>query len=817
MDGAGNVYIADSGNHRIRRVDAAGVITTVAGTGGFGFSGDGGPATAALLNVPTGLAVDGAGNVYIADSGNHRIRRVNGAGNITTVAGTGATGSSGDGGPATAAQLGYPTGVAVDGAGNVYIADYGNHRIRRVDGAGGITTVAGTGAFGFSGDGGPATAAQLYMPAGVTVDRAGNVYIADAYNHRVRRVDTAAVITTVAGTGAAGFSGDGGPATAAQLRNPFHVTVDGAGNVYLADNGNHRIRRVDAAGVITTVAGTGAAGFSGDGGLASAAQLDVPTGIAVDGVGNVYIADSGNHRIRRVDAAGVITTVAGTAVAGFGGDGGPATAAQLSNPSGVAVDGAGNVYIAATGNHRIRRVDAAGVITTVAGTSASGFSGDGGPATAAQLSNPSGMDVDGAGNVYVADAGNFRIRRVDAAGVITTVAGTSAFFGSNGDGGPATAAQLAIPRGVGVDGAGNVYIADSGNHRIRRVDAAGVITTMAGQIDVEGVGTLAQATLAGPVALHLASPFTLVAGGAFGVVQAIRAGGDQLETVAGRYPHGAATGSLARYRPDTFGTVEGVAFDVTASVIYLTETSASRLHVITVVDPDDPATWTITALGAGTPGFSDGALATARFRQPSGLLLDGRTLYVADSGNHVIRAIDLDGQTVTTVAGTPATLGYFGDDLLATAALMYAPTAMTLAANGDLFIADSGNHRVRRVEAGTGIITTVLGDGVAASSGEGAPAWTFPVDDPRGLTTDALGNLYVTSTTTVRLLAADDDGIVDGNGAVQTIYGAAPRATFPAYATSCLTGIAVVDAETVRTTDRCSGLYVELSRQAVAP
>ena len=261
-----------------------------------------------------------------------------------------------------------------------------------------IDTVAGLRVIG---DGGPASEGQFYLPTGVAVDGAGNLYIADTDNHRIRKVDAAGTITTVAGTGESGFSGDGGPASEGQLHRTYGVAVDGAGNLYIADADNNRIRKVDAAGTITTVAGTGESGFSGDGGPASEGQLDFPVGVAVDGAGNLYIADADNNRIRKVDAAGTITTVAGTGESGFSGDGGPASEGQLYYPYGVAVDGAGNLYIADTDNHRIRKVDAAGTITTVAGTGGEG-----------QLYYPNGVAVDGAGNLYIADTVNHRIRKV---------------------------------------------------------------------------------------------------------------------------------------------------------------------------------------------------------------------------------------------------------------------------------------------------------------------------------------------------------------------------------------------------------------------
>ena len=471
LDGAGNLYIADRQNQRIRKVDAAGVISTVAGDGTFGYGGDGGPAAAAQLGAPFGVALDGAGNLYITDTFNNRIRKVDAAGVISTVAGDGMRGYGGDGGPAAAAQLFLPTGVALDGAGNLYITDTSNNRIRKVDAAGVISTVAGDGTRGYGGDGGPATAAQLSSPYGVALDGAGNLYIADTRNDRIRKVDASGAISTVAGDGTQGYSGDGGPATAAQLRLPYGVALDGAGNLYIADTSNDRIRKVDASGAISTVAGDGTRGYGGDGGPATAAQLSLPFRVALDGAGNLYIADTYNNRIRKVDASGVITTVAGDGTRGYGGDGGPATAAQLDLPYGVALDGADNLYIADRNNHRIRKVDASGVITTVAGDGTRGYGGDGGPATAAQLDLPYGVALDGADNLYIADRNNDRIRKVDAAGVITTVAGDGT-RGYGGDGGPAVAAQLNSPRGVALDGAGNLYIADSGNDRIRRLTPA---------------------------------------------------------------------------------------------------------------------------------------------------------------------------------------------------------------------------------------------------------------------------------------------------------------------------------------------------------
>jgi uncharacterized protein (TIGR03437 family) len=518
VDSAGALYIADAGNQRVRKV-ANGVITTVAGNGLAGYSGDGGPATSARLNDPVGLAVDSAGNLYIADVNNSCVRKVaNGV--ITTVAGNGVAGFGGDNGPATTAQLNGPYAVAVDAAGNLYISDALNQRIRKVA-AGIITTIAGNGTAGFSGDNGPAVNAQLATPLGLSVDAAGNLYFADRDNQRVRKV-TNGVITTIAGNGTTGFSGDGGQAISAEFSEPVSVALDAAGALYITDDYNYRIRKI-ASGVISTVAG---------GGVPTSSQFGGLSGIAVDSAGSVYVGDQGNHRVLKV-ANGTITTTAGNGTKGFSGDGGSATAAQLNSPYGVAVDSAGNLYIADSGNNRVRQISN-GVITTVAGNGTQGFSGDNGPALSAELNYPIGVAVDSAGSVYVADANNYRVRKVskgsittvagngmgntggtnvpatsvgfsalagiavDASGnlyiaddtfdnairkvtngIITTIAGGSAGSGFGGDNGPAVSAQLGQPTGVAVDSDGNVYLADSGNQRVRKV-VNGMITTIAG-------------------------------------------------------------------------------------------------------------------------------------------------------------------------------------------------------------------------------------------------------------------------------------------------------------------------------------------------
>ncbi len=459
-DGEGNLYVLDfdffsvSGT-RILKIRPDRTVVPVAGAGRAGYSGDNGPATEAQISA-SDLAADNSGNLFIADTGNYLIRKVDAAGIITKVAqGTAPITVDGsgnlfyflrdgtlqrlapDGRIDPIATVAAPTGIAVNAAGEIYVTSGG--RLYQLDASGGKRLISGCGC---AGDGGPVTQASILSAAGVARDAAGNVYFSDLGNHTVRRVAPDGIVTRVAGTGEPGDSGDNGPAISAQVSSPSGLAVDAAGNLYIADRGNSRIRKVTADGIIRTVAGNGVAGFSGDGGPATAARLAQPDGVIVDPAGNIFIADTANHRIRKVDPAGNIQTIAGSDSFGTSGDGGPASSALLVNPRALAFDLDGSLLFTDSSAHMVRRITTAGIIERVSGTGAAGSSGDGGPAVAARNWTPWGLAVDTNGNILISDNGTYRLRVVDRSGTIRTMLQ------------PVIAAT-----GLAPDPAGNVWIA----------------------------------------------------------------------------------------------------------------------------------------------------------------------------------------------------------------------------------------------------------------------------------------------------------------------------------------------------------------------
>jgi uncharacterized protein (TIGR03437 family) len=563
VDAGGNVYVSEFIGHRVYQIAVDGVISVVAGTGVAGNSKEDVPAALAQLSYPKGLAVDSHGALYIADSGNHAIRKV-AQGVMSTLVRGGREGSA-------ATVLNDPTGVAVDSAGNVYFADNGNARIRRVpaggtvpatvaskdtpvaalsvavsswrdiavdasgalyiaDGqrvakfasAGTLQTIAGDGTYQFRASGTMATMNRLYGPYGVAVDAAGYLYIADQGNHRIRKVAASGLMTTIAGPGDGRTIGDGGLAVAASVFEPAGVAPDGYGNVWIAEYLAHRIRRVGRDGIISTAAGTGVAGFQGDAGT----QMNSPTGVVADSLGNIYFSDTYNHRVRKLDTNGRLSTVAGKGVRGYAGDAGLASQAQLDTPRFLALDAAGNLYIADQGNHCVRQVtnSTPPLIHTVAGTGVAGYSGDGDSAVRARLNAPTGVAVSTGGDVFIADSYNHRIRLVSSGGIIRTIAGTGT-AGFSGNGSTATAAQIHTPTGLALDGGGNLYFADNDNNQVRK------LTPTSGGIVVSdplvAVGVLNGASMqAGPLAAgEIVSIFGAGIGPATAVTAALDASG----------------------------------------------------------------------------------------------------------------------------------------------------------------------------------------------------------------------------------------------------------------------------------------------------
>lgn len=516
----GRLLIAESLSHRVWVVEG-GKLQPFAGSGAAGSDGDGSAAVDATLQSPSAVAAAADGSVYVLDDAAAVVRRVDADGTITTVAGTGTAGFSGDGGPATQAQLDSPQGISAAPDGTVYIGDVRNRRVRRVGTDGIMSTVAGTGTRGYTGDGGPATAAELATPQALAIGPGGAVLVVDGFNNRLRSIDAGGTITTAAGTGPAGMSGDGGPATEAPLRTPRGIGFDEEGRLYIVEGYTDGVRRVERDGTISTLgyqpdsglaglvvgpggilvesatltsqvlfvatdgrvmvlAGTrGGSGFSGDGGPGSAAQLNFPVGVAIDGQ-SVLVADSANHRLRRIDQNGVITTVAGTGLPqNDGGRDAPAAEVALAQPTGVAVGPDASIYVTEMAGNRVRRIRPDGIMVTIAGTGQAGFGGDGGPATAARLNAPGGVAVAADGTVYVTEVKGHRVRRIGTDGTITTVAGTGD-EGFSGDGGPAIVAQLSGPAFCAIGPDASLYVSDSGNGRVRRVDQDGTITTVAG-------------------------------------------------------------------------------------------------------------------------------------------------------------------------------------------------------------------------------------------------------------------------------------------------------------------------------------------------
>jgi trimeric autotransporter adhesin len=671
----GSFYIADADNTMILRVGTDGIVHVIAGNGFVGHWGDNGLAVnAALFNV-SGVAVDSAGNVYIAEAGGANnggtIRMVTPDGNIKTIAGTGGVGTTGDGGPATLAKLNRPYGITVDASGNIYFTQTEDNRIRKFTVGGTITTFAGGGqTTGIRADGGKATDAALGSLARLAADSAGNVYFVDN-NATIRKVTSAGILSTVAGGGQS--VADGIAPTQARL-TPAGVAVDSSGNLYIADYQLSAIRKV-INGVITTIAGPGR-GFAGDDGPASQAAFNFPVGgLAVDSNGNVFVADNENLRIREV-SGGVVRTAAGNGLYRLAGNGGPAASATIYYPGGIRTDALGNIYFVEQTLNRIRKIAPDGTISVFAGQGPFGFTGDNGPALNARLGFPTFLAIDAANNVYVSDTINHVIRKIDSNQIITTVAGIGGSSGYSGDQGPARQARLDEPTGLDFDGEGNLWFADNLNNAIRVVAPNGVISTVAGngKPGYFGDGGPASAALLNsPLGVRVSAP---------------------------------GTAQEAIYFSDAGNNV------------------VRRIRFIQgkfVID---------TVAGNNKPGYSgdNGLAINASLSQPEGLAFDDfGYLYIADRGNSVVRDVSPDG-FIYTLAGD-GTFAFAGDGGPAIFASLEGPFDLTFDAGGNLLISDLFTNRIRQVLVNTP--TAQANPGALAFT---APAGSSPVQQSISIT-----------------------------------------------------------------------------------
>jgi sugar lactone lactonase YvrE len=613
VDGSGNIFIADGGDHTIRKVAAGGVVTTFAGSSGQPGSTDGSGSSARFL-YPYAIAVDASGNVYVADSGNQNIRGISPGGNVYTIAGTAGVAGSTDG-TGVAALFNLPQGITVDAAGNIYVSDTNNSTIRKITAGGVVSTLAGAAGQTGGADGAGASARFSY-PFGLAADALGNIYVADFDNDAVRKVTPGGSVTTLAGS--AGTSGSvDGQGSAARFNHPEAVSVDAAGNVYVIDTSNQTVRMITAGGSVTTLAGMPSIGGRADG-TGAAARFFYPGGIASTSSGSVYVADTGNHAIRAMASPGVVTTLAGGA-GQMGSVDGTGAQALFAYPYGLAVDGAGNLFIADSGNNTIRKATATGAVTTFAGSAGPlGGSADGSGA-AARFSSPSGMAVDASGNIFVADAGNSTIRKISAGGAVTTFAGTAGSAGSSD--GTGAAARFNAPEGVAVDAVGNVYVADTRNDTIRKITAGGTVTTLAGVAGQTGTGDGAggSARFNGPCAVAVDILGNVYVADFFNAtIRAINTS-NTVTTLAGSAGHvGFADGAGAVAR---FNQPYGLAIDGSGN-LYVADTYNRAVREI-------------------SPGGSVTTLngAQCRFYYPQGIAVDGSgNLFVADGDNQAISA-----------------------------------------------------------------------------------------------------------------------------------------------------------------------------------
>jgi PKD repeat protein len=619
VDSAGNVYVADSTNNTIRKITAAGVVTTLAGTAGSSGNTNG-TGTAAKFNEPFAVAVDSVGNVFVADTNNNAIRKITPAGVVTTLAG--GSGSGTTDGTGAAAKFHEPRAIAIDSSGTLFVADYENHMVRKVTSAGVVTTLAGGPDVSGNTDG-QGTAARFMALQGIALDGAGNVYVTESGNRDVRKITASGLVTTLAsGTGKFG--------------EPRGVAVDSSGNLFVGDYSANVVRKVTSTGTVSTYAGTAPTPGSSDGTI-STALFNGPSGVAIDTAGNLYVADTLNNTVRKITPAGTVTTLAGMAGRTSSVDG-SATSARFQDPYAVAVDGAGNLYVADATDHSIRKITSDGTVTTLAGKGGS-FGSTDGAGTAARFNAPLGIAADSAGNVYVADTGNSTLRKITAAGVVTTVAGSAGMGGSTD--GTGTAARFMSPYGVTVDSVGTIYVVES-TAAVRKVSAAGVVTTLAGTSGTNGF------TNGTGTAARFSVPFDIAVDGA-GNLYVSDHGNHAVRMVT---PTGVVTtlaGSGSAGKTDGTGTAasfkfpSGIAAD-SSGTVYLADTDNQVVRKIT------SAGVVTTIGGTGSLGSADGTGTSASFYNPKDVAVDSSgNLYVVDRGNHTIRKGTLQSVTQAVI------------------------------------------------------------------------------------------------------------------------------------------------------------------------
>jgi sugar lactone lactonase YvrE len=664
-------------------------FTTLAGQGSLGDSD--GPEGGARFNTPNGVAVDSLGNIYVADSDNHTIRKIAATGVVSTFAGMAGTFGYRDG-VGTNTLFRFPNGIAVDSTGNLYIADSGNDVIRTITPAGVVSTLAGMAANPGSVDD-VGTNAQFNFPTGVAVDAAADVFVADNGNHTIRMIDPSGQVTTLAGQAGNPGSADGA-GTDAQFQLPYGVAVDTNGSVYVTDSDNQTIRKITASGQVSTFAGlAGSIGYTNA--TASAARFNFPRGVALDGSGNLYVADSGNNAIRMITPAQKVSTWAGV-TASSGESDGPLSTASLNQPYGVATDHGGNVYVADTQNNSIREVTYSSDVITVAGLSGNVASRDG-TGRHARFSQPFDVAVDVFQNVYVADSGNYTIRKIAPGGISTTFAGRTGVIGSAD--GQGTNALFGFPTALVTDLGGNVFVADYGNNTIRKITPAGYVTTLAGSAgnpgSTDGVGTNAQ-----------------------------------------------------------FNRPFGVGLDIGSELLYVTDSGNCTIRTVTM----DGLVSTIAGQ-TGNPGSNDGVGTNAQFNFATGIAADmDNQVFVADTGNSTIRVIsrDIQGELViSTLAGQPGNFG--STDGFGTNALFNLPVGVGVRPPfGDVYIADKGNNTIRKLGF-DGLVSTISGLPGSAGNADGTGS-RARFNSPEGIAMDQNYNLYVADTlnNTIRIGNAEN-------------------------------------------------------------